>query len=273
MIEKRISDLSATKEIFDEAKNYYEEALQKSGYDSKLNFAPTKQKRGKNRQRKKIYFNPPFSKNVKTKVAEEFLKLIDKHFHDRHKYQKLFNRNNLKVSYSTMPNMGTIINGHNKKILSQKNEADGRTCNCRRPNECPLNGNCLDKGVLYEATVTSDLPRYETRTYKGITKRPWKDRFKEHKKSFRDRKLINDTELSKEIWSIKDKGGTPTVKWKILRKANPYNPSSKRCLLCLTEKLAIAEHEGRDMLNKRSEAVAKCRHQNNYALANLDTSI
>ena len=86
MIEKRISDLSATKEIFDEAKNYYEEALQKSGYDSKLDFAPTKQKRGKNRQRKKIYFNPPFSKNVKTKVAEEFLKLIDKHFHDRHKY-------------------------------------------------------------------------------------------------------------------------------------------------------------------------------------------
>ena len=113
----------------------------------------------------------------------------------------------------------------------------------------------------------------QTRTYKGITKRPWKDRFKEHKKSFRDRKLISDTELSKEIWSIKDKGGTPTVKWKILRKAKPYNPNSKRCLLCLTEKLAIAEHEGRDMLNKRSEAVAKCRHQNKYALSNLDTNI
>ena len=172
-----------------------------------------------------------------------------------------------------MPNMGTIINGHNKKILSQKPEADGRTCNCRRPNECPLNGNCLNEGVMYEATVTSDLPRYEARTYKGITKRPWKDRFKEHKKSFRDRKLMSDTELSKEIWSIKDKGGTPTVKWKILRKAKPYNPNSKRCLLCLTEKLAIAEHEGRDMLNKRSEAVAKCRHQNKYALSNLDTNI
>ena len=109
-IEKRISDLSATKEIFESAKPYYEEALRKSGFDTKLHFVPPEQNRGKrkNRQRNIIYFNPPYSKNVKTKVAEEFLKLIDKHFHVRHKYRKLFNRNNLKVSYSTMPNMGRL---------------------------------------------------------------------------------------------------------------------------------------------------------------------
>ena len=100
MIEKRISDLSATKEIFESAKPYYEEALRKSGFDTKLHFVPPEQNRGKrkNRQRNIIYFNPPYSKNVKTKVAEEFLKLIDKHFHVRHKYRKLFNRNNLKVN-------------------------------------------------------------------------------------------------------------------------------------------------------------------------------
>ena len=38
MIQKRISDLSATKEIFDSSKMYYEEALQKSGYSVKLQF-------------------------------------------------------------------------------------------------------------------------------------------------------------------------------------------------------------------------------------------
>ena len=178
-----------------------------------------------------------------------------------------------------------VINGHNKKILSQES-VEERTCNCRNghnknilsqesveernPDMCPLNGNCLKEEVMYEATVTSNLPRYEVRTYKGITKRPWKERFKEHKKSFKNKKLMNDTELSKEIWRIKDKGGTFTVNWKILRKAKAYNPRSKRCMLCLTEKLAIAEHEGRDMLNKRSEAVAKCRHQSKYALSSVD---
>ena len=39
---------------------------------------------------------------------------------------------------------------------------------------------------------------------------------------------------------------------------------------CLHEKLAIAEHEGNDMLNKKSENVAKCMHQRKYELARLD---
>ena len=200
---------------------------------------------------------------MKTKIAEEFLKLIDKHFHERHKYRKQFNRNNVKVSYSSMPNIGSIINGHNRKILNEE-RGEERTCNCRNPGECPLEGSCLNKEVLYEATVTA-----EVRTYKGITAQTFKERLKEHKKSFNNKKLMNETELSKEIWKIKARGGTPKVKWKILRKAKSYNPQSKRCLLCITEKLAIAEHEGRDMLNKRSEAVAKCRHQNRYALSKI----
>ena len=55
MIEKRVSDLSATKEIFDSAKGHYEEALRKSGFDTKLLFKPSEPNRAKrrNRQRKK----------------------------------------------------------------------------------------------------------------------------------------------------------------------------------------------------------------------------
>ena len=172
-----------------------------------------------------------------------------------------------------MPNMSKIINGHNKKVLRDEESTGERSCNCRNPNECPLNGNCLTKEVFYEATVTSDLPLYGKKIYDGITERPFKDRFKEHKKSFNNRRLINDTELSKEIWRIKERGGTPTVKWKILRKGKAYNPRSKRCMLCTTEKLAIAEYKGREMLNKRTEAVAKCRHQLKYALASMDVNI
>ena len=77
--------------------------------------------------------------------------------------------------------------------------------------------------------------------------------------------------LSEEVWRIKDAGGTPEVTWRILQRSKAYTPQSRRCTLCLTEKLAIAEHEGRDILNKRSEIVAKCRHQFKYQLSNKVT--
>ena len=271
MIEKRISDLSATKEIFDNAKGYYEEALQKSGYDATLQFTTREpQGRRKNRQRNIIWYNPPFSKDVKTKVAEEFLKLIDRHFPQRHKYRKIFNRNNVKVSYSSMPNMNSIISGHNKKVTKEESNEIERKCNCRNREQCPLDGHCLTPEVLYQGTVNSNLPRYQPKIYKGITERPAKERIKEHKKSFGNLRYRGESELSKEIWRIKDLGGTPEVSWEILRRTKTYNPKTKRCALCLHEKLAIAEHEGNDMLNKRSEAVAKCMHQNKYALSKLD---
>ena len=133
-----------------------------------------------------------------------------------------------------------------------------------------MSGNCLTPEVLYQGTVNSNLPRYQPEIYKGITERPAKERIKEHKKSFGNLRYRGESELSKEIWRIKDLGGTPEVSWEILRRTKTYNPKTKRCALCLHEKLAIAEHEGNDMLNKRSEAVAKCMHQNKYALSKLD---
>jgi len=29
-----------------------------------------------------------------------------------------------------------------------------RTCNCREKNKCPLKGNCLSEGIIYQAKVT-----------------------------------------------------------------------------------------------------------------------
>ena len=45
-----------------------------------------------------IRYNPPFSKNVKTKITKQFLHLLDKHFGRNNKYRKIFNRNNVKIS-------------------------------------------------------------------------------------------------------------------------------------------------------------------------------
>ena len=119
-IEKRLSSLSSSKEIFEEAAPYYEQCLSNCGYKQKLNYRDptspniiTKRKR----QRNILWFNPPYSKTVKTKIGKFFLQLIKKHFPKEHKFHKIFNRNTLKLSYSCMPNVKTKINAHNMVTL------------------------------------------------------------------------------------------------------------------------------------------------------------
>ena len=70
-----------------------------------------------------------------------------------------------------------------------------------------MNGKCLTSEVMYEATVKSDLPRYETRIYKGITERAFKERNTEHKKAFNNLRKKTDSKLSEEVWRIKELGG------------------------------------------------------------------
>ena len=77
----------------------------------------------------------------------------------------------------------------------------------------------------------------------------------------------NETELSNEIWRIKISGHHPKVRWEIVKKCVPYNPQTKRCLLCLNEKLEIAAYIEQNLLNKKTEIVSKCRHQLKYAPA------
>ncbi len=68
-------------QTFHESAPIYQNALRHSNFDHKLDYmkqAPQKTRR--NRQRNIIWFNPPFSKNVKTNIARNSLCLIDKHF-------------------------------------------------------------------------------------------------------------------------------------------------------------------------------------------------
>ena len=68
---------------------------------------------------KRLYGSAPlYSCNVATNIGKKFLLLLDKHLL-LDKFSKVFNRNNLKVSYRSMPNFASIINPHNKKILNE----------------------------------------------------------------------------------------------------------------------------------------------------------
>ena len=123
MINKRLSDLSCDKAVFDNAKPVYESALKESGYSTPLNFISDQpQPKNRNRKRQVIWFNPPYSENVKTNIGKKFLKTVRRHFTKDHKYHKIFNTNTLKLSYSCAPNTATIIKQHNTKILSNNIE-------------------------------------------------------------------------------------------------------------------------------------------------------
>ena len=132
-----------------------------------------------------------------------------------------------------MPNIGAVINAHNKKILEEKPSLARGKCYCNNKNECLLNGEYMTTNVLYETEINSNLPNYSMKMYKGITGPNFKLRYGNHKKSFNNMKYHNESELSKEVWKIKNKGGDYNIKWNIIKQCPTYNPSNKKCALCL----------------------------------------
>jgi len=162
-----------------------------------------------------------------------------------------------------MPNMGSIISAHNKRVLSGTRPTPevSPTCNCRNKTDCSLNGDCRKKSVIYEATVT--VQNMATRSYIGLCEIEFKTRWYNHKQSSRTNNfLIRRNYLS--TWLCKDREMEPKIEWKMLRHANSYKLGSKLCQLCLAEKLAILTGDPKILLNKRSERVSKCRHKNKF---------
>jgi hypothetical protein len=80
-----------------------------------------------------------------------------------------------------MNNMSRIIDAHNKSIINQT-PTTSKPCNCRKPDECPLNGNCLSKSIIYKATVTTSN---NTKEYIGLCETTFKTRYNNHKSSFK----------------------------------------------------------------------------------------
>ena len=83
----RLSNISSDKQSFDSAIPPYQEALQKSGYDYKLDYNPQPPKPKRSRSRNIIWFNPPYNSNVITNIGYKFLQAIDDSFppnHPRH---------------------------------------------------------------------------------------------------------------------------------------------------------------------------------------------
>ena len=142
----------------------------------------------KRKPRKVTWFNPPWSLNVGTNVAQEFLALLDKHFPPSHKLHSLMNRSNIKVSYRCLPNMGSVVSKHNNKVMKNSAKQTDRKeaeCNCKPTfkNSCPMPGKCNKDGVVYQTTITSDGGKKNN--YVGLAKN-FKKRWGTHKKTLGD---------------------------------------------------------------------------------------
>ena len=277
-IANRLSSISCDAEAFNDAKPEYESALSSSGFNDMLEYTPPANEptnthvapgpERKKRSRNIIWCNPPFNLSLKTKFAREVLKLIDTHFHRRHRYRRIFNRNTIKVSYSCTKNMAAIVSAHNAKVLAPPPPPpSAKTCNCRSGDTCPLDGQCLTSSIVYKATVTS--PSQPVRYYYGLSEPPFKQRYNKHTHSFRWSEQRGETALSQYIWSLKDQDEQYSIKWSIHAKAHPYRCGQKRCDLCLSEKLAILRADPDTALNKRTEIATACRHRPKYRYSNV----
>ena len=196
-VSKRILSNSCNEQTFNAAAPFHN-ILDKCGYSEKLTFEKeqyTHERR--NRGRNIIWYNPSFSKNVKTYIAKQSFHLLDKYFGKNHKNHKIFNRNNVKINYSCIDNMTNLISSNNKKVTNSDNQTNGKTCNCRNKSNCPLDNKCLADKIIYKAQVkTNDgINELSIKAYFGISETEFKSRYNNHTMSFRNRTHENDAEL------------------------------------------------------------------------------
>ena len=84
---------------------------------------------------------------------------------------------------------------------------------------------------------------------------------------------IKRKQLSKYVWSLKNENKTPIIKWKIM-KTIYSRATSEFWKLCLMDKFYILNALGCERcLNKRTEFISKCRHQNRLLLKNVKVSM
>ena len=123
----------------------------------------------------------------------------------------------------------------------------------------------LSRNVIYQAIVSTETT---TETYVGLTTN-FKERCRNHKTSFRHSNRRNETELSRQVWNLRDAKKPFQTKWKILKKCRPYINISKKCSLCLNEKFIIMCKKELCILNRRNELASSCPHRNRYVLRNF----
>ena len=280
-VNQRLSANSSSKDLFNAAKGLYQEQLLRAGHKEELKFKPKLDEEGGRRRRRRkrdiCWFNPPFCRSVTTNVGQRFLQILDVCFPVGHPCHKALNRATVKVSYRTLPSLGSIIANHNSKIIGKGEVAEEqKKCSCPEKDKptCPLNGECLATNIIYQAKVKALPPkraqledevvdpRFEkVQTYLGRTKPTWKSRSYNHTASFDHISKRKHSGLSQYIWDLKEKGWRYKISWALIKRSSSFSPSTDTCRLCLEEKHLLMMNPDLGTLNVEDEFYASCRHR------------
>ena len=104
------------------------------------------------------------------------------------------------MSYCCTQNLGNIIKSHNKKLISSNNQIM-LPCNCRKKEECPLEGKCRANDMIYKCIVSAT--GFPNKVYLGTAKGEFKKQFHNYNSSFKNESKRNDTTLTKYVWDLK----------------------------------------------------------------------
>ena len=89
--------------------------------------------------------------------------------------------------------------------------------------------------IIFQAQITNNT-NDEHKKYLGATETSFKEKYSNHKRDFKHKKYMKCTKLSNYIWSLKNQGIIPTIKWRIAKKINS-KISLNYCKLYLMEKV------------------------------------
>ena len=169
--------------------------------------------------------------------------------------------------------MHNILNKHNRRLLTELIVNGGgqevASCNCRSKEDCPLGRRCNSRNVVYRACISlMEHNNDGERVYIGISAGNWKQRLYNHRYSFSNPRLKNQTALSKYFWNLKDQGLTSQIKWRIIRHSSTANSFNCWCNLCIDEKISIINFRDRRLLlNEQNELVFKYRRRGKIKLS------
>ena len=89
-------------------------------------------------------------------------------------------------------------------------------CKCTNKEDCPMGGMCNSEKVVYKATIFSIENSKAERVYIEISAGNWKQVLQSH--FFSNPLLRNQTALSRWFWSLRDRGLTPQIKCRFIKK-------------------------------------------------------
>uniref|UniRef100_A0A0L8I4B8 Uncharacterized protein n=1 Tax=Octopus bimaculoides TaxID=37653 RepID=A0A0L8I4B8_OCTBM len=75
-----------------------------------------------------IWLNIPYNYTVSTNIYKKFMDILQKNFDPNHRYYKIFSQHTIRISYSTLPNIGSIINKLNKKNTELARTLENKNC-------------------------------------------------------------------------------------------------------------------------------------------------